>query len=120
MTTTDYEQTTLGEHDLLVLISKQPMSLEERVRARRSLPLHLAGRVVVVDGESFDVQVVRCGQHTDDITAALDVLRDAGWKVGEDTGFGHLTGPFLAHTYNDPAARGYRATTVRQPWQELT
>lgn len=42
--------TTIGPDDMLVLVARQPMSMEQAQRIKDTMPAALKGRVVVVDG----------------------------------------------------------------------
>ncbi len=65
--------------------------------------------------------------ESDEIDAALDVLRAAGWDVRSVEARGRLIdvgdlapGGIVELTYGGPEHKGYRHVVVTQPWCEAT
>ena len=53
------------------------------------------------------------------VAAALEVLREAGWSIRDDSGYGQLADtdpPLLMMTYHDPDSRKYARKVAQQPW----
>lgn len=60
MTVADaHEPFVLGPDDTLVLVTKERFSVEALLRIREQVPNVAADRVLVVDGDAFDVHIVR-------------------------------------------------------------
>lgn len=56
----------------------------------------------------------------EEVLAALEVLRRAGWTVRRNVTHGKQVGDLILSTYGQPGGKTYESISAMTPWREVS